>query len=293
MKNSVVKVSIVIPTLNMSQLLKNTLFGIAKTCDVSFEVIVVNNASSDDTKEYLDTLAEGILKQNPNFVRLVVINNKFNRFMSGALNQGYQFATGKYICICANDILVPSGYFSWGIKKLEENPNIGAISPWYTENPHLTVSPEAFYGNYDRIPKLDEWTFNWSFSVLQILTRDLVEKVGEWDECLESSCQDNDYGVRMYLAGFRPTAWKGIVCAHTFGSFGRGAIKNERKVSINDSRYFKKKYGVYTDKGPDDVSEYAKQRCLEGNYISKRQKRNLICFNKNIKVENHGRGLFS
>lgn len=291
MNNIVPKVSIIIPTLNMVNLLRNTIKGISIAADVSFEVICVNQASVDDTKDYLDNIAESILKQNPNFVRLVVIHNKFNRFMSGALNQGYLHASGQYICICANDILICPNYFSWGIKKLEENPKIGAISPWYTEDPQFT-NIDNYYHYYDRLPKKDEWTINWSFSVLQILTRELVDKVGEWDECLESSCQDNDYGFRMYLAGFDPTAWKGMVCAHTFGSFGRGSIKNERKVSINDSRYFHTKWGVYTDKTAEEACEYARNRAKEGNYISKRQKRNVIQFNDKIKTENHGLSLF-
>lgn len=287
------KVSIVIPSLNMLNLLQNTVEGIAKTCDVSFEVIVVNNGSSDNTKEWLETLAEQTLKQNPNFVKLIKIHNKYNRFLSGAINQAILHSSGKYISIVANDILVPPKMYSFFIDLLEKDTEhkYGAVGPWYTEDPRFT-DINNFYKNYDNVPKRNEWTNQWHFSVCYILRREDWDIIGEWDECMESSCQDNDWGLRAELAGFFQTAYKGIVCAHTYGSFGRGQLKNERKISINDSRYFHKKWGIYTDKGVKDIKDCIKKKAEQGNYISSRQKRNVIKFENKIQIEEPGRSLF-
>src|SRR5205809_988108 len=102
----------------MSSLLKDCITGIARTCDITFEVIVVNQGSVHDTKEYLDKLANGILSQNPNFIRLIPIHLSKNRFISGGINTGILWATGEFLCICANDIIVPPNYFSFATQSL-------------------------------------------------------------------------------------------------------------------------------------------------------------------------------
>lgn len=268
--NKVPKISIVIPSLNMSNLLKDCLDGISRTCDITFEVIVSNNGSTDDTKDYLDNLAEGILKKNPNFVRLIALHLPFNRFISGGINTGMIHATGEYLCICANDILVPPGYFSWAIDNLEKNPKIGTISPFYTEDPRF-AGADNFYANYDNVPKSDEWTKNWHLSVIQVFTREMWEKVGEWDERTVNHLMDNDHGQRIFFAGFSPTSWKGIVAYHAHGSYGRAQILNQSKIAKKDSRYYLKKWGVYPDKPYEAIPECMRERAAKGKYLSKGQ----------------------
>lgn len=270
MNNVVSKVSIICPTLNMSNLLKNTVAGIAKTCDVKFELIVVNNGSTDDTKEYLDTLAEGILKQNPNFIRLISLHLPKNTFISGGINRGILHATGEYLCICANDILVPPKLFSWAIENLEKNPQIGTISPYTIEDERLQ-NPEVFYANYDKIPKQDKWATNWHQSVIQIFTRKCWETSGEWDERLVNHLMDNDIGQRIYFAGFSPTAWEGILAYHHRGSMGRAQLSNQKKWAKQDSRYYLKKWGIFPDKSHDLIDQCFKDRAAKGGYLSKGQ----------------------
>lgn len=264
------KVSIVIPCLNMLELTKQTITGIAKTCDVTFEVIVVNNGSIDGTKEWLDTIAESILKKNANFKRLINIHNPFNRGISGGLNTGVLHASGEYICMCANDILVPPGYFSWATEHLRKNPEIGTISPFYTEDERFR-GVDNFYANYSKLPKQDEWTNNWHLSVIQVFTREMWEKVGEWDERLMNHLMDNDHGQRIYLAGFKPTAWKGMVAFHLYGSFGRAQLVNQSKEAKHDSRYYLKKWGMFPDKPVDLAQDCVKERASLGQYLSKTQ----------------------
>ena len=286
------KVSIIVPTMNMLNFLEGTIKGIALTCDVPFELILINNASKDNSKEWIDNISEGILKQNPNFIKLTIIHNKINRFLSGAINQGVLHSCGEYISIVANDILVPPKMYSFFIDFLEKDKEhkFGAVGPYYTEDPRFT-NYDSFYNNYDKIPKQEEWTNQWHFSVCHILRREDWDFIGEWDECLESSTQDVDWGFRAELAGYMQTAYKGMICGHVYGSYGRGTISNEGKVSKNDTRYFIKKWGIDTGKGVKDTCEYAKKRAKEGNYISNRQKKYLIKFGK-IKTEDIAKSLF-
>lgn len=265
------KVSIIIPALNMVELTKQCIEGIAGTCDVPFEVILVNNGSTDETKEWADTLAEQVLAKNSNFRRFLAIHNPKNRFISGGVNTGMIHAQGEYLCMCANDILVPPGYFSWAIQHLKKDPSIGAISPFYTEDERFK-GVYSFYGNYSKIPKEDEWTKNWHLSVLQVFTRELWEKVGEWDERLVNHLMDNDHGQRIYFAGFKPTAWKGMTCFHLYGSYGRAQLMNQSAVAKKDSRYYLKKWGVFPDKPIESVPKEFQARAAKGQYLSKGQR---------------------
>lgn len=264
------KVSIVIPALNMLELTAQTIAGIAKTCDIPFEVILVNNGSTDDTKEWSDNIATGILSKNPNFVRFIAIHNPTNRGISGGLNTGILHARGEFLCMCANDILVPPKYFSWAVENLTRNPQIGTISPFYTEDERFR-GVDAFYGNYDKLVKIDEWTDNWHLSVIQVFTREMWNKVGEWDERLMNHLMDNDHGQRIYLAGYKPTAWKGMVAFHLYGSFGRAQLVNQSKEAKHDSRYYLKKWGMFPDKPIDLAKDCIKERASKGQYLSKTQ----------------------
>lgn len=288
--NKVPKVSIILPCMNLLQFTRQAVEGIALTCDVSFELIVINNASKDETKDYLDNLAEGTLKKNPNFVRLIVCHNTVNRYLSGAINQGCLLSSAPYISVIANDILVPPNMYSFFIKKLEEDKSIGATGPWYTEDPRFT-NINSFYNNYDKVPKSDEWTTDWHFSVCYVMPREVYEKVGEWDENFKSCNQDNDWGFRLKGAGYKATSWKGSVCAHVFGSYGRGQIGNEKKVASKDSRWFKAKWGVLTDKRLEDATESSQKLAYQGNYIGRRQKKNLIKY-KERELNPAGTSLF-
>jgi len=127
-------VSIIVPCWNMLHLTKETIQGIAIATNVPFEVIVVNNGSVDGTKEWLDTMAEDVLKANQYFLKFVAIHNPENRFVSAAINIGLAHSCGANICLCCNDILIPPNFFRWAIKNLIDAPSLGIVSPYYTED---------------------------------------------------------------------------------------------------------------------------------------------------------------
>lgn len=266
------KVSIVIPTLNMLNLLQSTVEGIAKTCDVSFEVIVVNNGSSDNTKEWLETLAEQTLKQNSNFIKLIKIHNKQNQFLAKALNQGVLHSSGKYISVVMNDIIVPPRMYSFFVDFLEKDVShkFGAVGPYYIEDPRFN-RVDDFYNNYDKLHKVNEWTKQWHFSPCYIIRREDWDNVGGWDEHLRTHMNDNDIGWRYELFGLEQTSYKGIICYHAYGSFGRFQMKNESNVAKQDSRYFLKKWGQFPDKPTSLIDEKFKCRAKKGQYLSKAQ----------------------
>jgi GT2 family glycosyltransferase/SAM-dependent methyltransferase len=99
------RVSIVIPVFNRVDLTKQCLETIrAMTPEPTYEVIVVDNGSTDDTAPYLRTeQAAG---------RLRCIINRDNAGFGGACNQGAAVARGEFVVLLNNDTIPQTGWLS-------------------------------------------------------------------------------------------------------------------------------------------------------------------------------------
>lgn len=95
-----VKVSIVIPTTGHGKsLLENALIHLEEAVDSrTTELIIVDNASIDDTFDYLGQL------KNSGFLNINVITNPANRGFSASVNQGIEAASGEFILVMHNDV---------------------------------------------------------------------------------------------------------------------------------------------------------------------------------------------
>ena len=91
--------SIVIVTHNQLEYTRQCLDSIRRLTDEPYELIVVDNGSSDGTVEYLRSLPD---------VRLIV--NETNRGFPAAANQGIARAGGSQILLLNNDVVVTTGW---------------------------------------------------------------------------------------------------------------------------------------------------------------------------------------
>lgn len=100
-----IEISVVIPTTGHGKpLLEAAMVHLEKAADESkTEVIVVDNASIDDTFEYLQQLKES------NFLNIRVITNQTNRGFGASVNQGIEQAKGEYVMVMHNDVNVQAG----------------------------------------------------------------------------------------------------------------------------------------------------------------------------------------
>lgn len=100
-----IKISICIPTYNRADLLTLTLKSIDKQTEKPYEVIVVDNASTDATRE--------VVKQKHK-CQIIYIRNKKNIGMVGNYNKCIELASGDYISILhSDDLIAPSWYKIW------------------------------------------------------------------------------------------------------------------------------------------------------------------------------------
>jgi GT2 family glycosyltransferase/Flp pilus assembly protein TadD len=107
--------SIIIPVFNKVELTVQCLTARAEaTRDVSYEVIVVDNASSDETPTFLAGLAGDV----------VVLRNEVNLGFARACNQGARAAQGRYLVFLNNDTIPLAGWLSALVEEAEQHPEV-------------------------------------------------------------------------------------------------------------------------------------------------------------------------
>ncbi len=111
-------VSIIIPVFNRCDLTERCLESIARSENhASYEVIIVDNASTDGTAELLAEIDGDI----------TVIRNKTNEGFASACNRGARLAVGNYLLFLNNDTEVHDDVLDRLIKAAEQTSSVGAV----------------------------------------------------------------------------------------------------------------------------------------------------------------------
>lgn len=114
------RVSIVVPVFNRLELTRNCMSAVVRnTPPDSYELVVVDNASSDGTREWL-------LAQQQECALHAVINLE-NRGFAAACNQGARAARGQYVLFLNNDTEVEPNWIEPLIDVLDTEPQVGAV----------------------------------------------------------------------------------------------------------------------------------------------------------------------
>jgi GT2 family glycosyltransferase len=112
--------SIIIVSYNTKEFLKGCIESIYKTTkNINFEIIVVDNASTDQTSELLKKLKTENLQ---------LIENKENLGFSKANNIGVKKASGRYLLFLNPDIEVHENTFEGMVKFMDEHEDAGAAT---------------------------------------------------------------------------------------------------------------------------------------------------------------------
>lgn len=119
--NDNIDISIIIPVYNNVKLTLESLESIRKTADpnLTYEIIIVDDASSEDFKSALDNYSS---IQQVNYIR-----NKVNKGFAYSCNKGAKIATGKVLVFLNNDTIAIDGWLNAGYKTLTSDENIGIV----------------------------------------------------------------------------------------------------------------------------------------------------------------------
>lgn len=114
------KISVIIVSWNACGYLRDCLNSIRQTGgDVVHEVIVVDNASSDDSPDM-------VAKEFP---EVVLIRSTENLGFARANNLGIKRATGSFLALVNSDVIVHPNCFQALVAQLEAHPKMGLVGP--------------------------------------------------------------------------------------------------------------------------------------------------------------------
>lgn len=110
-------VSVVVPLYNHENYIKETLDSIISQDYPKIEIILIDDASSDDGLQ----IAKNILTSSQ--LPHTIIENNLNIGVTPTVNKGINEAKGKYICLIASDDMLAKGRIKRHVKILEESLN--------------------------------------------------------------------------------------------------------------------------------------------------------------------------
>ena len=112
-------VSIVIPIVNSIKLTLECLLSIVSfTTDVPYEVVIVDNGSTDRSQELLSSIPH-----------LVYVRHESNQGFGPACNAGAAVARGRYLVFLNNDAQAQQGWLSTLLAAFQRNERVGAVGP--------------------------------------------------------------------------------------------------------------------------------------------------------------------
>lgn len=153
------KISVVMAVYNGIPYIEEAIKSILGQSYKNFELIIVNDASTDETLKYLKSLRDK---------RIIIINNSKNLGLAASLNNALEVARGEYIArMDADDISMPER-LETQLKYLEEHPQITLCGCWAdlidekgikTGSKRYTTQPEKIKSTLLNFPCIIHPTF--------------------------------------------------------------------------------------------------------------------------------------
>ena len=263
-----VDLSIVILSWNVRDLLRQCLESVASDrppsadyLPLATEIIVVDNASSDDSVE--------IVRAEFPEARLIV--NSTNRGYTGGNNDGIAAATGRYVLILNPDTRVLGDALAVMVAYADAHPEVGVVGPQLL-NPDGSVqssrrrfptlmtglfestwleplAPRNILRRYYVLDQPDDaiQEVDWLFGACFLVRRKVIEQVGALDEGFFMYSEEMDWCRRIRQAGWKVVYLPEAQVIH-YGGKSSDQIAAQRHIYFQTSkvRYFRKHHGALT-----------------------------------------------
>lgn len=220
------RVSLLIPCFNEAEHIEETIACADRLDYPDYEIIAINDGSTDDTPQRLDALA----RQYP---RLRVIHLQQNAGKAHALRMGTLLADSEYLVCIDSDAVLDVHAMTWLVRHLQDSPRVGAV----TGNPRIrnrsTLLGKVQVGEFSSLVgliKRAQRIYGRIFTVSGVVTafrRSALHQVGYWSTDIVTD--DIDISWRLQLAHwdirYEPNALCWILMPETYGGLWRQRLR--------------------------------------------------------------------
>jgi GT2 family glycosyltransferase len=232
--------SVIIPTYNNLALTQDCLDAIQRqTAPGAYEIIVVDNGSTDGTPDFLRHLEE--------LGQIRGILNPRNLGFAKACNQGAWAARREFLLFLNNDTVVTPGWLEELVRSAREHPQAAAVGAKLlypddtVQHAGVVISAEKkFFHIYQRVHKdhpavNKERTFQSLTAACLLVRREPFFRMGGFDEKFHNGWEDVDLCLRFVQQGFQlwynPRAVVYHLESKTPGRFDREAENSRLLIS--------------------------------------------------------------
>lgn len=222
------KVSLILPTHNGARYLLESIQSCLEQSFRDFELIVVNDCSTDNTLELLESIRDE---------RLQIVNLDQNRKLPGALNAGFARARGQYHSWTSDDNRYLPGALARLVEVLDSRPEVDVV---YSDTYRLL--DEQRVGRWHSGPAY-HLTSMQIVGACFLYRRQVWDRVGGYDDGA-FLVEDYEWWVRAWKAGFRfqhlPEVWYEYrIHGQSLGeTHGRDRV-HQKKLEVQ-RRYFRR-----------------------------------------------------
>lgn len=216
-------VSVLIPAHNEENVIAHTLQHMLKLDYPRYEIIVIDDHSSDRTGE--------ILRQFP--VKVVTRRNLPNRGKSEALNAGLEVAEGDVLCVFDADTEVAPDFLRLAVAPLVQDPEICGVQAqvrMYNRGVNfLTAGQDDEFALYSEITQVGRERLRGAAALGgngQLTRRSAIKALGGWSP--SALTEDLDLTMRLFLAGRGRIAHCSEAIVWQEGVPGFGALIRQR-----------------------------------------------------------------
>lgn len=260
------KISIVVVNWNARESLERCLRRIEQVADVPYELIVVDNNSSDQSKQFLKSYTPS--SERKFLQKFEVFFNTSNLGCGGGINTGLRHALGDYILEIGCNTLIHEKTMSTLLRIAEQYPYLGilggkimnqdgTIQRSVSRQPTvvsqlMTRLVSLGIGSWKPFESSKKFNYNQFSDVEQVkgafmfFPRSMIMKVGLWDERFFIWFEDTDLCKRVRDAGFKIYYTPEAVVTHqSEGSISKLSLWKRQAIwEQSIFRYFKKHHGL-------------------------------------------------
>lgn len=252
-------VSIIIVNYNTLELTKNTINSvIEKTQGIKYEIILVDNASTDGSIEYFKEKYKG---------KIIFLKNKENLGFGRANNKGIEIAKGKYVFLLNSDTLLINNAIKILFDYMELNPSVGIcggnlydieLNPVHSFKKELITLINEFDFLKNRMAKIlkkkRRLDFNYKNIPLEVgyitgadmlIRKRVLEKSGNFDDDFFMYYEEVELTYRIKKLGYKVMSVPEAKIIHLEG---KSSIFEEKKIKMSFESKYKYFYKIQREK---------------------------------------------